>query len=226
MFVGTANFNMNVYTAIRRDGTGSTGRWFCRLYGLWLPYGLYRDSHLQHHRTDSLTDPAHDPESFYWAAEDWRRLPMWHKRLVTAMQTLAGRLLLGPPYVAIRFLVGELARIGRGDFAHAGPWLLHLLTMTGLLYWVMGVCNIPFWHYVGLFAYPGLALALLRSFNEHRPAPRQADRTAIVEGNGPFAWLFLYNSLHVLHHQRPDLAWYRLPGVYAENRARFAPTAR
>ncbi|MEZ5477337.1 MAG: fatty acid desaturase [Thiolinea sp.] len=31
---------------------------------LWLPYPLYRESHLRHHN-DDLTDPARDPEGFY-----------------------------------------------------------------------------------------------------------------------------------------------------------------
>ncbi|RYD19097.1 MAG: hypothetical protein EOP89_16115, partial [Lysobacteraceae bacterium] len=29
---------------------------------LWLPYALYRRSHVAHHRSPSITDPRHDPE--------------------------------------------------------------------------------------------------------------------------------------------------------------------
>ncbi len=33
--------------------------------GLWMPYPIYRDSHLAHHAAASLTDPLGDPESCY-----------------------------------------------------------------------------------------------------------------------------------------------------------------
>ena len=51
-----------------------------QLFGLlplavWYPYGLYRDSHLRHHRNDHLTDPHEDPESYYFSAAQWRRYP-------------------------------------------------------------------------------------------------------------------------------------------------------
>ncbi len=32
---------------------------------LWLPYPIYRVSHLRHHRDEYLTDPIEDPESTY-----------------------------------------------------------------------------------------------------------------------------------------------------------------
>lgn len=40
---------------------------------VWYPYGLYRDSHLAHHRHDSLTIPVDDPESYYFTEESWAR---------------------------------------------------------------------------------------------------------------------------------------------------------
>ena len=35
--------------------------------GLWMPYPVYRDRHLAHHRTRELTSPGADTESFYRA---------------------------------------------------------------------------------------------------------------------------------------------------------------
>ena len=35
------------------------------------------------------------------------------------------------------------------------------------------------------------------------------------------ALLFLNNNLHVVHHMHPRVAWYRLPRLFAENRARY-----
>jgi fatty acid desaturase len=31
--------------------------------------------------------------------------------------------------------------------------------------------------------------------------------------------LFLYNNLHVVHHDRPGLPWYRIPAFYRAHRA-------
>ena len=52
--------------------------WLNQLFGtlplaVWYPYGLYRDSHLAHHRYDSLTHPVDDPESYYFTDESWAR---------------------------------------------------------------------------------------------------------------------------------------------------------
>lgn len=52
--------------------------WFNQLLGtlplaVWYPYGVYRDSHLAHHRNHLLTHPEDDPESYYVTAESWQR---------------------------------------------------------------------------------------------------------------------------------------------------------
>ena len=39
--------------------------------GGWLPFELYRRSHLQHHQNGYLTYPRHDTESYYHEREDW-----------------------------------------------------------------------------------------------------------------------------------------------------------
>ena len=54
-------------------------RWFNELLvfpslWLWQPYAVYRESHLTHHRDEHLTDPRHDPESFYVTPETWARM--------------------------------------------------------------------------------------------------------------------------------------------------------
>src|SRR5260221_10391241 len=66
---------------------------------LFLPYGLYRDSHLRHHRDERLTTPDEDPESWYVSAAEWARMGPFHRRLRQALNTLLGRLVLGPIYV-------------------------------------------------------------------------------------------------------------------------------
>ena len=45
--------------------------------------------------------------------------------------------------------------------------------------------------------------------------------TVIVEAGLPWGLLFLFNNLHVVHHAKPGLAWYRLPALYRSERERF-----
>jgi fatty acid desaturase len=98
-------------------------------------------------------------------------------------------------------------------------WLWHIPAATAVGLWVTAVCEIPLWQYVALYVYPGLALTLLRSFAEHRPAAEQDHRTAIVEGDPLTRLLFLNLNFHAVHHADPGLPWYALPGVYAWDKA-------
>src|SRR5688500_6072127 len=49
-------------------------------FGLLFPYRRFKTLHLRHHNDAALTDPYDDPESFYLAAADWRKLPAWLQR--------------------------------------------------------------------------------------------------------------------------------------------------
>lgn len=174
---------------------------------LWLPYGVYRESHLAHHACARLTCPVEDPESFYVTPEAWRAMGRVRRRLQVIRNTLLGRLVLGPAVAVADLLVDAMRRLSRGDFAHLRHWLAHAVSAALIVAWVVVVCGIPLWEYVALFAYPGLALTLLRSFTEHRPGRGQADSTVIVDAGPVFSLLFLNNNLHALHHQRPELPW-------------------
>jgi fatty acid desaturase len=186
--------------------------------GLWMPYAIYRDSHLEHHRSPALTDPMADPESFYVPREVWAAMGRPVRALLIANNTLAGRIIFGPFLAVVRFWAGEMRRLLAGDFGHAGAWLLHLALCALVLVWVVVLCGIPFLDYVLLFAWPGLSLTLLRSFAEHRPAGDQNRRSAIVEAGPLASLLFLNNNLHALHHARPDLSWHALPAAYRRDR--------
>ena len=179
--------------------------------GLWMPYAIYRESHLLHHNNRHLTEPDADPESFYLAPEDWERFGAARRALLLANQTLLGRLTLGPLLVVGTFLSGEARRIVRGDLRHVGIWLRHGAGVAAILAWVGMVCDMPLWLYLAGFCYPGTALTLLRSFAEHRAAPDPSARTAVVHAGPLFGLLYLHNNLHVAHHARPALPWYRLP---------------
>jgi len=186
---------------------------------LWLPYGAYRDSHIAHHRSAKLTCPGLDPESNYLVPEDWARMPAPARATYAACATSPGRLVIGPAMAIAVFLGREARTLMRGDLRPLRHWLAHAAFMVPVLYWILVVCDIPFWAYVAFFAYPGLSLALLRSFAEHRPERDQGRATAIVEASWPMALAFLNNNLHAVHHERPDLAWYRLPATYRADRA-------
>lgn len=187
---------------------------------LWLPYPLYRSRHLRHHATSQLTDPFDDTESFYVDPARWRRLGPVRRFVLRVNNTLAGRLLIGPALTVFGFWQEEFARLLRGEPGCVRIWASHAVLVALLLVWVVGVCGIPLWAYVLLYAYPGTALILLRSYYEHRPAADQAERTAIVEAGPLMTLLYLGNNLHALHHERPGIPWYDLPRVYRAERER------
>lgn len=177
---------------------------------LWVPFGIYRDSHLKHHRNEFLTDPIEDPESFYVTSEQWRGFSMPRRMLYRAVNTLAGRLLLGPAFVAVSFLWRQARDLMHGQ-GRPKDWACHAAGLAVLAVWIVAVCDMPIWLYILCFAYPGTGLLLLRSFAEHHAAPDVEDRTAIVEAEAPLALLFLNNNLHVAHHSSPGVPWYALP---------------
>jgi len=185
---------------------------------LWMPFRIYREVHLVHHRNEMLTDPREDPESFYVTPDAWAKMGRLHRGLLRANNTLLGRLVLGPPLAIGRHWSDEIRRLCRGDRSHLLPWGLHLAGCALVLAWVIGVCRIPFGAYLLLYVYPGLGLTLVRSFLEHQARPEVDQRSALVEAGPVMSLLFLNNNLHALHHAHPGVSWYRLPGLYRERR--------
>jgi len=188
---------------------------------LWLPFEIYRDSHQAHHHNEQLTEPQHDPESYYLTAQQWQALPTWRQALRWAYNTVAGRLLLGPLFALGALVHEEIQRLWRGDRHNLPIWGLHVLACALVLLWVMGVCGIPLLDYLLLFVYPGVGLSLLRSFLEHRAHLDWQQRTVIIDAHPLLALLFLNNNLHVIHHAEPALAWYRLPERWREQREHY-----
>jgi fatty acid desaturase len=187
---------------------------------LWLPFELYRRSHLQHHEAESVTEPGRDPESRYLAQRGGLFGRM--ERMLAAIEgPLVGRLLIGPPLEIIRSLAKDVTAAVRGDRATLRAWAWHAVGAAPLLVWLRCVCHLPLSTYAVFFIYPGTALLLLRSFAEHRAHPLPTRRVAVVE-HAPFlGLLFLHNNLHAAHHAWPELAWYRLPRIYRQHRSRL-----
>ena len=186
---------------------------------LWLPYATYRATHLRHHQDQNLTDPFEDPESYYWTEAGWRDLGPLGRKLVRFQSTLLGRILFGPAWMMSRSTREELRDAWAGKKGARATLLWHLLQCAPVLIWVIGACGMPLWLYVAAFVYPGMSLAMVRSFAEHRAAPEAERRTAIVEDARVLGPLFLFNNLHVAHHMRGRIPWYLLPKFYRLNRA-------
>jgi fatty acid desaturase len=201
----------------------SLNRWAVAIpLGLVYPFSLYQSEHLAHHAARRVTDPEQDPESFYVYDGIWNRLPGVVRGLLWCNQTVAGRMVLGP-WIATWYFYRRLFRRSM-RFATVKVAVSHLAGVTLVLWWIGVVCDMPLWQYVVFFAWPGLALTLLRSFHEHQPANQASDRTLSVEAGLLCRLLFLNNNYHRLHHARPELPWYRLHRLYDPREA--DPTVR
>jgi fatty acid desaturase len=164
-----------------------------------------------------LTDPDKDPESYYLLPEQWAHMPGLKRTLFGINNTLGGRMLLGPAVSVLQFWSVDLLDVLGGARAKAKAWALFAVSCTLVLAYVIW-CGMPVWQYVLLVAYPGISLAMVRSYCEHQAAEVVDHRTILVECSLFWSLLFLNNNLHVAHHERPSLAWYKLPAYYAEER--------
>ena len=187
--------------------------------GLTVPYGRFRDLHLAHHHDPILTDPYDDPETNYLDPTVWARLSAPVRAILTANNTLIGRIVLGPLIGTGMFLRSEARLLGRGTGTVRRDWALHGLGLVPVLAWVWA-SPMPFWAYV-LAVWFGHGLLKIRTFLEHRAHDLARARTVIVEDRGPLSILFLNNNLHAVHHMHPKVPWYRLPRLYATNRDHY-----
>jgi fatty acid desaturase len=182
---------------------------------LWVPYAIYRQTHIQHHRHSGrrLTEVGHDPESFYLPPGHLARVGRIRRLLLQANCTLVGRLTAGPA-IAIATFWREEFHEARHDRRRHRIWIGHALGTVALLAWLSVVCHVPLLVYLMLVVYPSIALTHLRSFAEHRADDHSQLRTNVVEAHPFWALLFLNNNLHVAHHAHPHVPWYELPEVW------------
>jgi fatty acid desaturase len=185
---------------------------------IWLPYERYRQTHLTHHIDERLTDPIDDPESRYLTHEAWADLGPLMRSLVRSQATLLGRITIGPYLSLVHFAIDEYRRVRDNAPMARSVWTEHLIWLGLVMIWVTLVCHIPLWIYFFGVAMPGTGLMMIRSFCEHRAVEDQEERTAVVENAWFFGPLFLFNNLHVVHHEAPMMPWYKIPGWYRQNR--------
>jgi fatty acid desaturase len=186
---------------------------------LWLPYLSYRRTHRTHHVDENLTNPELDPESNYLTAAQIAAMSPLRRWIRQRMRTVLGRMLIGPLYFCFFSWREKILAIRDRRWRRLYPLMWHLPAVTVVLYWVIGVCDIPFWSYVVLFAYPGTSLTVLRSYAEHRAAGPVQQRTVICEANWFWSLLYLYNNLHLIHHRHPRQAWHQRPFQYRAEKA-------
>jgi fatty acid desaturase len=182
---------------------------------LWVPYPIYRQTHVQHHRHSGhrLTELGHDPESFYLPPGYLAKVGPLRRLVLQANCTLAGRLILGPAIAMATFWSQEYHRT-RGDRRRRAVWHRHALGVAAVLVWMSFVCHIPLAVYVFLVVYPSVSLTNLRSFAEHRADDPSQARTNVVEAHPFWALIFLNNNLHTAHHDHPHVPWYELPALW------------
>lgn len=187
---------------------------------VWYPYGLYRDSHLAHHRNHTLTEPDEDPETYYFSAARWAQLPRWQQRLIHLRNTFPGRLLLGPLLDIASTVGGMWQALRRGDRPATGMWLLHGALLALLFYWMAELGFSPLWYLLAV-SYPALALTKIRSFYEHRAADDPLARSVNNEAAWPWRILFLNLNYHSVHHDLPGVPWYGLRPLYLRDREQY-----
>ncbi|MEM8536627.1 MAG: fatty acid desaturase [Pseudomonadota bacterium] len=183
---------------------------------LVVPYLRFKTTHLAHHNDAVITDPYDDPESNYLCPETWDRLPRVIKHVLAWNNTVAGRLIVGPFIGTVAFFMAEWRT---RDFDVMRGWLLHVPAVTFVVAVVLAA-PMPIWAYL-IAAYIGMSLLKLRTYLEHQAHARASGRSVIVESGGIFAFLFLNNNLHVVHHMHPRVPWYDLPALYAKRRAHY-----
>ncbi len=156
------------------------------LFGLaplavWFPYAAYRDSHLRHHDDAHLTEPGRDPESYFVTLSQWQSAGAVLRAALVVRNIFCGRLLIGPLFsIAASWREAAQAVID-GNARMVAGWAVHVVLLAALVYWLDTQCGISWRAFLFGVDYPALALASVRSFQEHRAADDARERTVINE---------------------------------------------
>ncbi len=195
---------------------------FNQLLGLmplavWYPFGLYRDSHLQHHRDQHLTCPEEDPETYYFSPARWQRFSPWQRRIISIRNTFPGRVILGPAIDILQTVGAMLLSFRSANIKAIVMWLLHGALLAAVFSW-MHRLDFSILYFLIVVSYPALSLTKIRSFLEHRAAEDPQARSAINEAALIWRVLFLNLNYHSVHHNLPGVPWYGLRKIYLQYR--------
>lgn len=187
---------------------------------LMVPYFVYKETHLRHHRNDYITLPGLDPESFFIAADAWRTKRAPARALALLNMTFGGRMVVGPG-IAFYRLATQIGRdLSTGRRRSIALYLLHFATGGAIVILADRWFHVSPWQYL-LIAYLSQSLLLMRSYFEHRPHREVAQRTVIMETGWLLRLLFLNNNYHAAHHDYPQMSWYQLPREYRRHRESY-----
>jgi fatty acid desaturase len=188
--------------------------------GLLVPYERFKEMHIAHHYDPLLTDPYDDPESNYLDPAVWDRLGRPMRLILSANNTLLGRMVIGP-VIGMIWMWREDARLmAGGDRAVVRAYGLHALGVVPVVAWLLWVGTMSVWAYL-LACWGALGILRIRTFLEHQAHERSGPRSVIIEDRGPLALIFLNNNYHAVHHAHPKLPWYELPRAYSERQDQF-----
>jgi len=129
-------------------------------------------------------------------------------------------MLIGPAVSLWRFYKTDIAAMWRGDVDVLQAYLLHMIALLLWLWWLHEYSTLPWWVNI-IAAYAALSLLRVRTFLEHQAHADVQGRTVVVEDRGFFAFLFLNNNFHLVHHTHPKAPWYVLPDLYSARRNDF-----
>ena len=185
---------------------------------LGYPYTIYREEHTRHHEVEVLTDAENDPESLYFTPDQWSKKSVLFQYIHIINFTLLGRMTIGPFVSIVTLWRNQTRKILNGDVNRAVTWVIHILLCGAVLLMAYQVGEMPVWKYIMCFAYPGIALTLLRSYTEHRWSDIDTERSIVVEGSWVTQLLYLNNNFHWVHHEKPQLPWYEISREFKRRR--------
>jgi len=184
--------------------------------GVFIPYLRFRDSHMDHHRDENLTDPYDDPETNYLDPVVWDQMSYPLRVVLRFNNTLLGRMLIGPVVAQVNFMVADWRLVRTGDRAVVMAWVWHFAGLVPVGLWLSYAAQMPIGAYL-LSAYIAISVLKIRTYLEHRAHGQIDGRTVVIEDQGWLAFMFLNNNFHLVHHLHPELPWYELPKMYFEN---------
>lgn len=184
----------------------------------FLPFKIYKESHILHHQSKPLTMPGEDTESYYLDYYQWENSNRLTKSFWIIYQTFVGRMIFGPVVTTGQFLKEELGLAMRPS--RLFTWVIHLLGCLVLLQYLIWI-ELPFWKYLICFVYPGVSLTMMRSYAEHRPAENPMEQSILINAHPFFRLLYLDNNLHLVHHHHQSEPWWRLRQIFEANREEY-----
>ncbi|MGS0896252.1 fatty acid desaturase family protein [Burkholderia stagnalis] len=176
---------------------------------LWLSLRTYRAGHLKHHRAPMQSD---DPVALLFGVHDY---PLTRARLL-------GRLLA---YACGIGYVASVAKLARGEFAHALPkvdksratvaWeIVSMLAGNALLFGALALVGHPLL-YVGLWVAPSVTLLPLagqvRAIFEHAGLPACADQSRNARTIARRSWQTFLFGPHAIHFHIEHHLFMRMP---------------